>query len=84
VAFIVLWFAPAANILALTYTDTILGSEMVISRIIAALLMAFIVGSVMTLFFGKKDNPGRVVQATMGEREEKFELISGMRLFYWY
>jgi uncharacterized membrane protein YraQ (UPF0718 family) len=74
VAFIILWVAPAANILALTYTGTILGSEMVISRIIAALLMAFIVGSVMTLVFGKKDNPGVAVAATMGN-QEKVELI---------
>lgn len=38
VAFIVLWVAPAANILALIYTGSIIGSEMVISRIVAALL----------------------------------------------
>jgi uncharacterized membrane protein YraQ (UPF0718 family) len=55
VAFIILWVAPAANILALTYTGTILGSEMVISRIIAALLMAFLVGGVMTFVFGRKE-----------------------------
>lgn len=55
VAFIVLWVAPAANILALIYTGSILGGKIVISRIIAALLMAFIVGWVMTLFFGKEN-----------------------------
>lgn len=54
VAFIVLWVAPAANILALTYTGSILGAEMVISRIIAALFMAFIVGFVMSTVFEKK------------------------------
>ncbi len=75
VAFIILWVAPAANILALTYTGTILGSEMVISRIVAALLMAFIVGSVMTLFFGKKNNPGEAI-AAIGEHDEKLKLIS--------
>lgn len=75
VAFIILWVAPAANILALTYTGTILGSEMVISRIIAALLMAFIVGSVMTLFFAQKNNPGEAI-AAIGEHDEKLELIS--------
>ncbi|MEM3022692.1 MAG: permease, partial [Candidatus Bathyarchaeia archaeon] len=51
VAFIILWVAPAANVLALTYTGSILGGEMVVSRVIAALLMAFIVGGVMTLAF---------------------------------
>lgn len=51
VAFIVLWVAPAANILALTYTGSILGGEMAVHRVIAALLMAFVVGSVMSLAF---------------------------------
>ncbi len=50
-AFIILWVAPAANVLALTYTGMILGSEMVVARIVAALLMAFAVGWVMTLAF---------------------------------
>ena len=51
VAFIILWVAPASNILALVYTGSILGSGMVISRIVAALLMAFIVGWVMSFAF---------------------------------
>ncbi len=49
--FIILWVAPAANILALIYTGAILGHQMVLSRIVAAILMAFIVGFVMVLFF---------------------------------
>ena len=51
VAFIVLWVAPAANVLALTYTGTILGADMVLARVVAALLMAFAVGYVMTFAF---------------------------------
>jgi uncharacterized membrane protein YraQ (UPF0718 family) len=54
VAFIVLWVAPAANILALIYTGSILGGKMVVARITAALLMAFIVGGIMTLVFGRE------------------------------
>ncbi|MGF1640725.1 MAG: permease, partial [Rhodospirillales bacterium] len=50
-AFIVLWVAPAANILALTYTGTILGTEIVVARVVAALLMAFAVGMVMSVAF---------------------------------
>jgi len=50
-AFIVLWVAPAANILAIVYTGAILGSEMVIVRIISALSMAFVVGWVMSFIF---------------------------------
>jgi hypothetical protein len=51
VAFIILWVAPAANILALIYTGSILGGAMVLSRIVAALLMAFVVGGVMSSVF---------------------------------
>jgi len=76
VAFIILWVAPASNILALTYTGTILGSSMVISRIVAALLMAFVVGFIMTAFFGQKDNAAEGGSfATAGEEDEKVELL---------
>lgn len=51
VAFIVLWVAPSANILSLIYTGNILGWKIVAARIIASLLMAFVVGWVMTLAF---------------------------------
>ncbi len=51
VAFIILWVAPSANILSLIYTGNILGPEIVVARVIASLLMAFVVGWVMTLAF---------------------------------
>jgi uncharacterized membrane protein YraQ (UPF0718 family) len=74
-AFIVLWVAPAANILALTYTGAILGSTMVLARIIAALVMAFVVGWVMTIVFRREEqarlqplaapsNPGQATAPT--------------------
>jgi len=50
-AFILLWVAPAANILALVYTGSILGAEMVVARLVSALLMSFVVGFVMTNAF---------------------------------
>jgi uncharacterized protein len=62
-AFIVLWVAPAANVLALTYTGTILGAEMVVARIVAALLMAFVVGMVMTVAFQHQPHPQRAAAA---------------------
>lgn len=62
-AFIVLWVAPAANVLALTYTGTILGAEMVVARIVAALLMAFVVGMVMTVAFKNQPHPQRAAAA---------------------
>lgn len=72
-AFIILWVAPAANILALVYTGAILGGEMVTARIIAALLMAFVVGTVMSTAFEREEversaafatNPGGKIVGT--------------------
>jgi uncharacterized membrane protein YraQ (UPF0718 family) len=54
-AFIVLWVAPAANILAIVYTGALLGSQMVIVRIFSALAMAFIVGWVMSFVFRREE-----------------------------
>jgi hypothetical protein len=54
-AFIVLWVAPAANILAIIYTGAILGSEVVIVRILSALAMAFVVGWVMSFVFRREE-----------------------------
>lgn len=53
VAFIVLWVAPASNILSLMYTGNILGGQMVAARVAAAVSMGFIVGWVMTMAFGR-------------------------------
>ncbi len=55
-AFIILWVAPAANILAIVYTGAILGSEMVILRILSALAMAFVVGWVMSFIFRREES----------------------------
>lgn len=54
-AFILLWVAPAANILALTYTGAILGGEMVAVRVASALVMAMVVGTVMATAFRKDE-----------------------------
>ena len=54
-AFILLWVAPAANILALVYTGQILGTEMVIARLVSALVMCFAVGYVMVYAFYKEE-----------------------------
>ena len=80
VAFIVLWVAPAANILALTYTGSILGSKMVIARLAAALLMAFIVGGVMTLIFGGgrriiESSQSKLLKSKIIERRELILLL---------
>ncbi|MFN3821050.1 MAG: permease [bacterium] len=64
VSFIILWMAPATNILALIYTGQILGSSFVLSRIIAAISVALIVGWVMSLTFQKEKCalPARSIQ----------------------
>jgi len=54
-AFIVLWVAPAANILALVYTGAILGRDMVLVRLVAALVMAGVVGTVMSVAFARSE-----------------------------
>lgn len=54
VAFIVLWVAPASNILAIVYTGSILGGTMAVARVGAALLMAVFVGFAMSFAFGKE------------------------------
>lgn len=68
VTFIILWVAPAANILALIYTGSILGGKMVISRIVSALFLAFIVGAVMTFIFGRERKG--IVTPTAGKNKK--------------
>jgi hypothetical protein len=59
-AFILLWVAPAANLLALVYTGAILGAEMVAIRVASALLMAFVVGAVMVGSFRREEQAREV------------------------
>jgi hypothetical protein len=54
VAFIVLWVAPASNILSLIYTGNILGPQIVIARVVAALAMAMAIGWVMSAAFRRE------------------------------
>jgi len=75
-AFILLWVAPAANILALVYTGSILGLEMVVARLIAALAMSFIVGAVMLLSFrGEEQQRALTIPATKGRMMAKSDII---------
>lgn len=54
-AFIFLWVAPASNVLALVYTGSVLGGKMALVRLLAALVMAFVVGTVMALAFAQEE-----------------------------
>lgn len=67
-SFIILWVAPAANILALMYTGAILGYNLALIRVIAALLMAFVVGGIMSTFFLKEEKGRRFELETNAKR----------------
>ncbi len=71
-AFILLWVAPAANILALTYTGAILGGEMVAVRVASALVMAMAVGTIMATAFKKEENE----RATLNNEKVNARVIS--------
>ncbi len=75
VAFIVLWVAPAANVLALTYTGSILGIEMVSARVIAALSMAFLIGYIMSFAFRNEKRQEFAHHDKSGKIIEKEHLI---------
>jgi len=74
-AFILLWVAPAANILAIIYTGSVLGAKMVSSRIVAAIFMAFVVGVVMSIIFRKGET-----RRTQALTEKKTTIISKRNL----
>ena len=54
-AFILLWVAPASNLLSLIYTGSILGAEMIWARVISAVAMATVVGTIMTVTFRREE-----------------------------
>lgn len=73
VAFIILWVAPSANILSLIYTGNILGADMVVARLISALVMASIVGVVMSFAFRGEPNPQIADQQKKSSQEKIIE-----------
>ena len=83
-AFILLWVAPAANILALVYTGSILGGEMVAARLISALVMSFVVGAVMAYAFRREEsNRISTLQMAKGKLMGKKELGLLILLVLW-
>jgi uncharacterized membrane protein YraQ (UPF0718 family) len=83
-AFIILWVAPAANILALTYTGSILGASMVAARLVSALVMSVVVGLVMAYVF-RKEEATRVstIEARGGPLVERKSLVLLLLLVVW-
>jgi len=83
-AFILLWVAPAANILALVYTGSILGSQMVIARLISALLMSLIVGFVMAYaFYREEKNRISTIQVSNRQLMTKKGVVLLLLLVAW-
>lgn len=83
-AFILLWVAPAANILALVYTGQILGAEMVFARLISALALSFAVGFVMAYAFYKEEkNRVSTIQMIRGPLMSKKGLVLLLLLVAW-
>lgn len=83
-AFILLWVAPAANILALVYTGSILGSQMAVARLIGALLMSFVVGFVMTYaFYREEKNRISTIKASGGQLMSRKSLVLLFLLVGW-
>jgi uncharacterized membrane protein YraQ (UPF0718 family) len=83
-AFILLWVAPAANILALVYTGSILGSQMVVARLVSALVTAFVVGFVMSYaFYREEKNRVSTIQVSGGQLMARKSLILLLMLVGW-
>ncbi|MCG2761979.1 MAG: permease, partial [Candidatus Atribacteria bacterium] len=73
--FILLWVAPASNLLAVIYTGNIIGYDMAIARIITAFVTAFVMGTVMYLSF-RKEEAERMVEGEEGGNNDK-KIIAG-------
>ncbi|MBM3118504.1 MAG: permease [Chloroflexi bacterium] len=83
-AFILLWVAPAANILALVYTGQILGAQMVTARLASALLMSFAVGFVMAYaFYREEKNRVSSIQMSGGPLMTKKATVLLLLLVVW-
>jgi uncharacterized membrane protein YraQ (UPF0718 family) len=83
-AFIILWVAPSTNILSMVYTGQILGAQIVIARIIAAVVMAVFVGLVMAYVF-RKEEKNRIsnIQKTGGPLMNRNGVILLALLVIW-
>jgi len=83
-AFILLWVAPAANILALVYTGQILGADMVAARLVGALLMCFVVGFVMVYaFYREEKNRVSTIQMSGGPLMSRKDVVLLLLLVAW-
>lgn len=76
-AFILLWVAPASNLLAVIYTGNIIGYDMAIARIVTAFVTAFIMGTVIYLSFRKEETERMVEGEEEGGGNNNKKIIAG-------
>ncbi len=69
-----LFAAPAVNILALTYTGTLIGMDIAIARAILALVFAVVIGLLMDLIFRDRKNGEEKLEVNKEEVEEKNQI----------
>ncbi len=68
-----LFFAPAANILALAYTGVAIGADLAFARLFLSLAFGIGIGMIMALIFRKDD------EARAGQTDDAFSQHGGMR-----
>ncbi|MHA2498448.1 MAG: permease [Candidatus Hodarchaeales archaeon] len=66
-----LFAAPAVNILALTYTGTLIGMDIAIARAVLAVAFAVVIGLLMAGIFRNSPNPNQVRITTPNSPETK-------------
>ena len=76
-AFIILWVAPASNLLSVIYTGSIIGYNMALARIITAFVTAFIMGIIMYISFRKEE----AERAIKEEKVSENKIIAGKDIF---
>ncbi len=64
-----LFFAPAANILALAYTGTVIGADLALARLLLSLTFGIGIGMIMALIFSRDDaDHDKITDATFAGR----------------
>jgi len=76
-AFIILWVAPASNLLSVIYTGSIIGYNMALARIITAFVTAFIMGIIMYISFRKEEAERTFKEEKVSEKK----IIAGKDIF---
>jgi len=71
-----LYTAPATNILAITFTGSVLGWDFAFARIILSVIFAIAIGLIISKFFGedKGDERNGVTTVSSGEEQENKNL----------